>query len=42
MSPEDKAKYEAIYQENRDMRGEIACKPATLRVFPANFNPTDL
>ena len=25
MSPADKAKYEQIYQENRDMRGEIAC-----------------
>lgn len=25
MSPQDKAKYESIYQENRDMRGEIAC-----------------
>ncbi|KAK1752084.1 actin cytoskeleton-regulatory complex protein END3-domain-containing protein [Echria macrotheca] len=24
MSPEDKAKYESIYQENRDMRGEVA------------------
>ncbi|SPQ25190.1 64582c7f-0352-433b-817f-c05d0938006c [Thermothielavioides terrestris] len=24
MSPEDKAKYEQIYQENRDMRGEVA------------------
>ncbi|RKU48966.1 actin cytoskeleton-regulatory complex protein END3 [Coniochaeta pulveracea] len=24
MSPEDKAKYEAIYQESRDMRGEIS------------------
>ncbi|KAL2754459.1 hypothetical protein ACRALDRAFT_1042105 [Sodiomyces alcalophilus JCM 7366] len=24
MSPQDKAKYDAIYQENRDMRGEIA------------------
>jgi hypothetical protein len=27
MSPADKAKYEQIYQENRDMRGEVACKP---------------
>lgn len=26
MSPADKAKYEQIYQENRDMRGEIACE----------------
>jgi len=25
MSPQDKAKYEQIYQENRDMRGEVAC-----------------
>lgn len=28
MNPDEKAKYEAIYQENRDMRGEIACKPS--------------
>jgi hypothetical protein len=28
MSPADKAKYEQIYQENRDMRGEVACTPA--------------
>lgn len=26
MSPADKSRYEQIYQENRDMRGEIACK----------------
>lgn len=28
MSPQDRAKYEQIYQENRDMRGEISCKRA--------------
>lgn len=26
MKPQDKANYEQIYQENRDMRGEVACK----------------
>lgn len=25
MKPQDKSKYEQIYQENRDMRGEVAC-----------------
>lgn len=25
MKPEDKAKYEQIYQESRDMRGEVNC-----------------
>lgn len=26
MKPQDKSKYEQIYQENRDMRGEVACE----------------
>jgi hypothetical protein len=33
MSPADKAKYEQIYQENRDMRGEVACKPTSSLSF---------
>lgn len=26
MSPADKAKYEQIYMESRDMRGEVSCE----------------
>lgn len=26
MSPADKSKYESIYQENRDARGQVACR----------------
>ena len=26
MNPQDKAKYDSIYQESRDMRGEVSCK----------------
>ena len=29
MSPQDKATYEQVYQENRDMRGEVSCMPTT-------------
>jgi hypothetical protein len=36
MSPEDKSKYESIYQENRDMRGEIACTPCCPFYFHLN------
>lgn len=30
MKPQDKSKYEQIYQENRDMRGEVSCQFLTL------------
>lgn len=30
MKPADKAKYESIYQENRDMRGEVDCMSTNL------------
>lgn len=30
MKPEDKTKYEQIYQESRDMRGEVNCMSQTL------------
>lgn len=39
MSPADKAKYESIYQENRDMRGEISCR--TLPPFPTPQAPAN-
>ncbi len=35
MSPADKAKYEQIYQENRDMRGEVACTSPTRPPTPS-------
>lgn len=34
MKPEDKAKYEQIYQESRDMRGEVSCKTPP---FPCSY-----
>ncbi len=33
MKPEDKAKYEQIYQESRDMRGEVDCKHSHTRIL---------
>lgn len=36
MSPADKGKYEQIYQENRDMRGELSCMPLCSDCFYVN------
>ena len=33
MKPEDKAKYEQIYQESRDMRGEVSCETSPFPCF---------
>jgi hypothetical protein len=33
MKPADKAKYEQIYQENRDMRGEVDCMSMVTRIL---------
>lgn len=32
MTPKDKSNYEQIYQENRDMRGEVSCKFPVLQL----------
>jgi hypothetical protein len=39
MKPQDKSKYEQIYQENRDMRGEASCKAGPLPCFPLYASP---
>jgi hypothetical protein len=36
MKPADKAKYESIYQENRDMRGEVSCESTSCANTPCN------
>lgn len=33
MKPEDKAKYDQIYQESRDMRGEVSCSFGTYQLL---------
>lgn len=33
MNPQDKAKYDSIYQETRDMRGEVSCRSNSPTMF---------
>lgn len=34
MNPQDRAKYEQIYQESRDMHGEVACMRHPVQPLP--------